>query len=236
MSNFKIRDMNGIKQCESVKLVQVREGLSDYVNGTKTIITKEDLEGMTEIRNFEFAFKPISIVTLPNTITTIGQNAFANTQIERFIMPDSVTSAQVYICSGCKNLKEFVIGKGITKTHNGWIDGCTALEYVEIPDNVKGIAWYFFQRCSNLKIVKFGRGVTYIEGCFSGCTSLKEIIILAENPPQFNVQNLDQIPADCIFKVLPASVEAYKSALNWCDRADYIVALTSEEEGQYGNN
>lgn len=236
MSNFKIRDMNGIKECESVKLVQVRKGLSDYIDGTKTIITKEDLEGVTEIRDYEFILKPISIVTLPNTITTIGRNAFANTQIERFIMPDSVTFGNVYICQGCTKLKEFVIGKGITKTGNGWIDGCTALEYVEIPDNVTSIAWYFFQRCSNLKTVKFGRGVVTIEACFNGCTSLKEIIVLAENPPRFNAQNLAQIPADCIFKVLPTSIEAYKSALNWCDRADYIVALTSEEEEQYATN
>ena len=221
---------------EVVPTFEMSEGntLNEFLKGTKTDITAEDFKDITTIRDYAFYMSNITLVTLSDTVTHIGRNAFSNTQIERFIMPDSVTYGDVYICHGCTKLKEFVIGKGITTTNNAWIDGCTALEYVEIPDNVKSISWYFFQRCSNLKTVKFGRGVTDIVSCFSGCTSLKEIIILAENPPRFNAQNLDQIPADCIFKVLPTSVEAYKSATNWSARADNIIALTPEEVLQYG--
>lgn len=202
--------------------------LNDYLLGNKTEITADDLKGLTAIRDYAFYLSNITSVEFPDTVTHIGRNAFDSTQIERFVMPDTIKSANVYFCRGCKNLKEFVIGKGVTSLGNGWIEGCTALEYVEVPNNVTNIGWYFFQNCSNLKKVKIGTGVTSISACFNGCKSLKEIICLAEKPPTLNAQNLDQLPADCVFKVPTNSVEAYKSATNWSARADYIVAYEEE--------
>lgn len=202
--------------------------LNDYLLGNKTEITADDLKGVTAIRDYAFYLSNITSVEFSDTVTSIGRNAFDTTQLKRFVMPDTVKSANVYICRGCKNLTEFVIGKGVTALGNGWIEGCTALEYMEIPDNVSQIGWYFFQNCSNLKKVKIGTGVTSISGCFNGCKSLKEIICLAEKPPKFDAQNLNQLPADCVFKVPTNSVEAYKSATNWSARADYIVAYEEE--------
>lgn len=213
---------------EDVNLIVEVNLLNDFLRGTKTNITENDLKGITHIPDYAFYLTNITSVNLPDTVTYIGRNAFDSTQIEKFVMPDSVTSGNVYFCRGCKKLTEFVIGKGIKALGNGWIEACTALEYIEIPDNVTQIGWYFFQNCSNLKKVKIGTGVTSISGCFNGCNSLKEIICLADNPPKFDAQNLNQLPADCIFKVPSASVEAYKTATNWSARADYIIAYEGD--------
>lgn len=207
---------------------EIYNPLNDFLRGTKTTVTADDLKEVTQIPDYAFYLSNITSVEFSDTVTHIGRNAFSNTQIERFVIPDNVKTAAVYICQACKKLTEFVIGKGITALGNGWIDGCTALEYVEVPDNVTQIGWYFFQNCSNLKKVKIGTGITSISACFSGCKSLKEIIILAENPPTLNAQNLDQIPVDCIIKVPVNSVEAYKNFTNWSARADYIIAYEGE--------
>lgn len=198
------------------------------VGGTITKVTKQDLKGVTTIRDYAFYGCKITEVEIPDTITTMGRNCFQGNLFEKFIIPDSVTSLSLYIVQGCTNLKEVTIGKGVKQLGNGVFDGCTALEYVEVPDNVTSIAWYVFQRCSNLKKLKIGTGVTNISGCFNGCNALKEIIILAENPPRFDAQNLNQLPADCIFKVPSGSVEAYKVATNWSARADYIIAYEGD--------
>ena len=202
--------------------------LKGVVSGTITKLTAKDLEGVTSIRDYAFYGCSLTEVEIPNTVTTMGRNCFQNNKFEKFVIPDSVTNLSLYIVQGCTNLKEVTIGKGVKQLGNGVFDGCTALEYVEIPDNVTGISWYVFQRCSNLKKVKFGTGITSISGCFSGCDSLKEIICLAENPPKLDAQNLNQLPADCIFKVPANSVEAYKNFTNWSARADYIIAYEGD--------
>lgn len=198
------------------------------VDGTITRITKQDLAGITSIRDYAFYGCKITEAELPNTITAMGRNCFQNNLFEEFVVPDSVITMSLYIFQGCTNLKKVTIGKNVTGFGNGVFDGCTGLTYIEVPDSVKSISWYVFQRCSNLKKLKIGTGVTSISGCFNGCNSLKEIICLAEKPPKFDAQNLNQLPADCIFKVPANSVEAYKIATNWSARADYIVAYEEE--------
>ena len=200
------------------------EQFKSLVGGTITKVTEQDLEGLTQIRDYAFYGCALTEVEIPNTVTTTGRNCFQNNKFEKIVVPDTVTTLGIYFVQGCTNLKDVTIGKGVKQIGNGVFDGCTALEYVEIPDNVTSISWYVFQRCSNLKKLKIGTGITSISGCFSGCNSLKEIIILAENPPKFDAQNLNQLPADCVIKVPTNSVEAYKSATNWSARADYIIA------------
>lgn len=202
--------------------------LKGVVNGTITKLTAKDLEGVTSIRDYAFYCCSLTEVEIPNTVTTTGRNCFQNNKFEKIVIPDSIITLGIYFVQGCTNLKDITIGKGVKQLGNGVFDGCTALEYVEVPDNVTSVSWYVFQRCSNLKKVKIGTGVTSISACFNGCNSLKEIIILAENPPKFDAQNLNQLPADCIFKVPSGSVEAYKAATNWSARADYIVAYEGD--------
>lgn len=197
-------------------------------DGTITKLTKQELKGVTSLRDYAFYGCKITEVELPDTITTTGRNCFQSNLFEKIVIPDSVTTLGIYFTQGCTNLKDVTIGKGVKQLGNGVFDGCTALEYIEVPNNVTSISWYVFQRCSNLKKLKIGTGVTSIAGCFSGCNALKEIIILAENPPKFDAQNLNQLPTDCIFKVPTNSVEAYKAATNWSARADYIIAYEGD--------
>lgn len=232
-----------ITQNDTIKLHTAKKYIEEDINiitevddyafkslasGTITKLTKQELEGVTSIRDYAFYGCKITEAELPNTIITMGRNCFQNNLFEKFVIPDSVITMSLYVFQGCTNLKEITIGKGVKTMGNGVFDGCTSLEYIEIPDNVTSISWYVFQRCSNLKKLKIGTGITGISGCFSGCDSLKEIICLAENPPKFDAQNLTQLPADCIFKVPAGSVEAYKTATNWSARADYIVAYEGD--------
>lgn len=202
--------------------------LKGVVSRTITKITAKDLEGLISIGDYAFYGCSLAEIEIPNTITITGRNCFQNNKFEKIVIPDNITTLGIYFVQGCTNLKEVTIGKGIKTLGNGVFDGCTALEYVEIPDNVTSISWYVFQRCSNLKKLKIGTGITGISGCFNGCNSLKEIICLAENPPKFDAQNLNQLPADCIFKVPAGSIEAYKNFTNWSARADYIIAYEGD--------
>jgi hypothetical protein len=50
---------------------------NDYLKGTLTEVTAEDLEGVTEIRRYTFNNVGLKKMTIPNTVTEFGQNSIS---------------------------------------------------------------------------------------------------------------------------------------------------------------
>lgn len=62
-----------------------------------------------------YAGGTVTKITLPDTITEIGDSAFRNaTQLEALNIPDSVTAIGSNAFSNCQNLKELMIPAGVT--------------------------------------------------------------------------------------------------------------------------
>ena len=279
---------------EVVPTFEMNEGnaFAEYVQGTKTEITAEDLAGVTDIT---FSSAKITSVSIPDTVKTIASGTFLhwnslkkvyitdiakwceitfsndwanplcngidlylnNKLVEDLIIPDgvkniknnsfigcqslktltmpnSVTTLGDNVFSSCRNLSTVNLSSGITYLNPRAFNGCQSLISIVIPNSVTGTAEYVFSNCTGLTKVTIGRGMrTLGYAVFGGCTNLMEIVCLAETPPTLNA-SLNGVPETCIIKVLPASVETYKSATNWSARADYIIALTPEEVLQYG--
>lgn len=73
------------------------------------------------------------VVTLPDSITRIGDNAFTGKKnLVEIIIPDSVTSIGQYAFSICKNLRKVIIPKSVTSIGNGAFAGCTSLTDIQI--------------------------------------------------------------------------------------------------------
>ena len=80
-------------------------------------------------------------VTIPNSVTNIGTNAFA-------------------YCSG---LISVTIGKGVTSIGGDWVfSGCSNLISVTIPNSVTSIGNYAFQYCTKLSSLTIPNSVTSI--------------------------------------------------------------------------
>lgn len=175
--------------------------LNQYLLGTKTDITAEDLAGVDVIGNF--GGSRITSVTIPDSVDTIKSSAFAGCQsLVSVTMGSGVVTIQSNAFDKCTALRSFVFGSSVTTTYNRIFNGCTALEYVVIPASMTRMG----------------------DGAFYGCAALKKVVCLSETPPTIGGNTFNGVPADCIFEVLATSVEAYKSAPTWIARADYIVA------------
>lgn len=101
-----------------------------------------------------------TFVSVPSTVTTIGEGAFAgNTTLQSIELPDS--------------LRE--IG------YNAF-GGCTALTSVTIPDSVTKVGPGAFKGCSALTLADLGAGISsWGSGVFNDCTSLSKVIVDGNN-------------------------------------------------------
>jgi len=90
-------------------------------------------------------------VTLPNTITAVGNDAFSkNNNITKVILPDSIKSIGYDAFEGCKNLTKVEIGDGVKSIGASAFSGCTNLQEINIPEKCNDIGSGIFAGCTSL--------------------------------------------------------------------------------------
>lgn len=129
--------------------------------------------------NSEVEYPEITSVVLPDTITKIGKEAFAEcTELTSLTIPASVTSIGSGAFYNCSKLVSVNIPDGITTIEDGTFYGCYALSSISIPESVTSIGISAFQNCASLTSVTLPAGVTKISSyCFSNCNSLTSFTI-----------------------------------------------------------
>ena len=119
-------------------------------------------------------------LTIPESVTKIGDEAFCNTRIEKVTFLCTDITYGVSIFSRNDSLKEMYIYGGTLpswRTSEPW--SAESLEKVYIGSNVKSLGYHAFSRCAKLQDVTIepGQYDTIGFATFSGCTSLKHIVI-----------------------------------------------------------
>lgn len=174
-------------------------GTFDVTNYASAVVTNADYINLIE--------RDITSLVIPSAVTAIGQSAF----------------------NGCTALEEITIPTSVTSIGQYAFSGCTALETVVIPDEVTTIGQYAFSANTSLASADIGTGVSAIPASmFTGCTALASLTVRATTPPTLGTGALTNVPATCAIYVPSDSVDAYKSATGWSDRASYIQAITEE--------
>ena len=113
--------------------------------------------GVEEIGDYAFCNCSADNVSIPNTISTVGNCAFMNCQkLTEITIPDSVT----------------VIGQSV-------FSDCISLSRVLLSDSISVLTESMFRNCSNLEEITIPESINeYMGGVFAGCTSLKKLTIL----------------------------------------------------------
>jgi hypothetical protein len=119
----------------------------------------------------------ITELAIPNSVTSIGQSAFAGcTGLTSIDIPNGVATIGESAFSGCTGLTSITIPNSVT--YLSGFSGCTGLNEITIPNNVATIGEYAFSGCTGLKEITIPNGVTAIEGhAFSGCENLKTVTV-----------------------------------------------------------
>ena len=140
---------------------------------------KYTLSDPTSIGNNAFAgCSSLINITIPNSVTSIGNTALQNTSITNITIPDSVTSLGIATFGGCTSLINIILPNSITTINKSLFGGCTSLINITIPNSVTSIGDTAFASCISLTSITIPNSVTTIgSSSFAGCTSLTSVTI-----------------------------------------------------------
>lgn len=118
-------------------------------------------------------------VTIPNGVTKIGNEAFANcTSLTSVVIPNGVTVIDNLAFASCEALVQVTIPDSVTQIGRSAFALCTSLTSVTIPKGVTVISPFTFSGCETLTDVTIPQGVTTIsDNAFINCSMLNKIVI-----------------------------------------------------------
>ena len=181
--------------CSNLSAINVASGnthyssidgvLYNYVQDTliqcpcaKTSVTIPN--SVTSIGDYAFNnCRNLTSITIPSNITSIGEEAFTDCRgLTSITIPTSVASIGDYAFSNCTGLTSIDIPNSITSIVNRMFYGCTGLTSITIPSNITSIGGGAFSGCTGLTSITIPNSVTSIGGsAFYGCTGLTSITL-----------------------------------------------------------
>ena len=118
----------------------------------------------------------LTSVTIPNSVKSIGDNAFRSSRLTSVTIPNSVKSIGAGAFSDCSFLISVTIPNSITAIQNAVFRGCDVLTSVIIPNSVTRIESWAFQDCPVLTSIIIPNSITSVgPEAFAECTNLMEI-------------------------------------------------------------
>lgn len=135
-------------------------GCFQNMDALTTVIFEEGVETINLNNRMMFANSSVTTVTLPSTLTELGDATF----------------------SDATNLTSITLPAGITKISYSLFENCTSLEQVIALGEITSVEMFAFQNCTALKSFNpENSAITSIEAsAFNGCSSLTEIPDLSQ--------------------------------------------------------
>ena len=166
-------------------------------------------------------------IEIPDTVTTIGDGAFAGTNITSMVLSDKITSVGNTAFADCTELVNLKLPSGLTTFGNGLVSYCTKLESITIPSGVTKIGNMSLMSCSSITTLEIPSGVTSMGfNAIYGMSSLESIICRPVIPPTLENDNIFYNTNNCLIYVPAESVNAYKTANIWRTVSNRIRAIS----------
>lgn len=145
----------------------------------KNIIIPAVYEGkkVVAIKQRCFIWKNIVDVEIPDSVTSIGTEAFQNCgNLKSIVIPDSVTDLGYGAFHSCGKLESVTIRGRVDIIDDRTFESCISLKSIIIPDGVTRIGAWAFYYCENLVSVTIPNSVTKIGvEAFNHCSGIKEV-------------------------------------------------------------
>lgn len=170
------------KECKTAEIVIIPDTVTEigYAAFAASHIKRIYIsDSVTKIGDSAFAdCKWLTELILPNSLTHIGANFIKSTwELSEIIIPQSLTTVTQGAFSN-SNIRAITLSEGTTKIAQNAFKECRYLETAVLPDTLKEIGNNAFEECESLKNIFLPDSITFIgESAFSGCSSLTSVII-----------------------------------------------------------
>ena len=154
-----------------------------YCLGVKKITLPSTLKTIGKEAFWGNELKDMPDFVLPSSVTSIGENAFANTGIKNLNLSNlSLTELSSGIVKDCANLESIVLPESIIKICSEAFKNCTSIKSINLPLKVETIGESVFMNCDNLEHINIPESVTKMlyhrdlhneAGVFTGASKLK---------------------------------------------------------------
>ncbi len=187
-------DNSLFRGCKSLTTITIHKDNPCYCSENGAIFNKDKSEiilapqteigdysipyGVKSIGQSAFYASSVAKVTIPNSVSTIQDYAFCNSQkLTSVIIPNSVTTIGNHAFNLCKSLSDVNIPSSVTSIGD-YTFRLTNLSSITIPGSVSTIGELTFAACFNLSSVTIQNGVEVIDDyAFNQCDNLNNVTI-----------------------------------------------------------
>ena len=132
------------------------------------------------IGRYAFADSLLNKIMLPDSVRYVCGEAFMNSDIASVRLPDESVSPVTYvggrIFSGCDKLESITFPNGMRDNSVITFEGCTSLRKVTFPESFEGLKGEVFRGCKALNDIVLPEKMRCVPArCFMDCTSLRRI-------------------------------------------------------------
>ncbi len=115
-------------------------------------------------------------ITVPDTVTSIGKNAFRNCEDVEIKINGALTFVGEAAFAGCNKLSAVAFGDGITTIPPQAFGSCASLKKIALPDSVTLIDENAFEECTSLSTLTLGASLAEIaDSAFVDCDALENV-------------------------------------------------------------
>jgi len=143
------------------------------------LVYGRDANGEVFIKGVYGHPETIVVPTMSNgrAVMAIGPRAFSNQKrLRRVTLPDTVSVIGEDAFADCTELESITFGSGLTLLDKGCLRGCGALISVALPDKVQENGRDAFANCTGLEQISLGSQVQIIrDNAFLMCASLSRV-------------------------------------------------------------
>ena len=179
----------------------------------------------------------LTSITLPEGLRYIGVAAFSYcVNLQSIDIPDGIATIRGEAFSYCLALTTVHIGSGISKIYNKTFEFCLVLNSVNIPEGVTSIGTFAFVDCRALPAVTLPASVTSIDNyAFYDCLSLTDLYALGDTAPQLGNYVFSYANEGMLVHIPCGSLGSYSSVWgnqinNFSEELMYTLNVLSADE------
>src|SRR5574344_89531 len=167
----------------------------------------------------------LTSIILPNRIISLGNGCFSSCGLTSITFPNSITSLGNGCFNCCSNLTSIILPNSITSLGYNCFGLCTNLTSITLPNSITSLGNSCFDSCTNLTSITLPNSITSLgNGCFKNCSNLFKVTCQWDNLNNVSTESnaFDNIFSEAKLYVPTGTTAIYKAKAPWSN-FKYIV-------------